>query len=359
MDKRKSGKPVLGCFPLYPPVELFTSMGILPIVLWNLKDSVEDLINSDKHIQNYACGIAREMVQFVISETNSLLDGLFSYNACDTLRNIPEILAFEYKKKNRLIPMLRMHVPQVNPNQTNPEEYLKNEISLLIKNTEEAFETDFSPQKFAQTVEKYTKMRTLCMEIEKNVAQGTLSFASFCNTVLFNYSLPIEDQILSLQKLKKKSTNKYASNNKKVIVSGIMPPSPQIIKLMEEKGLIVVANDIASLRRSYAYSPSITDDPTVFYSDFFLNRYPCTTLLYKTDERLDAFEKRIVQSDARGVILSGEKFCEYEYFEFPYLEKKLKEKGIPTLFIEFSVDDVENIGAYVTRIEAFIEMLDN
>jgi hypothetical protein len=49
-----------------------------------------------------------------------------------------------------------------------------------------------------------------------------------------------------------------------------MPPSPQIIKLMEEKGLIVVANDIASLRRSYAYSPSITDDPTVFYSDFFL-----------------------------------------------------------------------------------------
>jgi len=80
--------------------------------------------------------------------------------------------------------------------------------------------------------------------------------------------------------------------------------------------------------------------------------------LYQADDRIEAFLGMVRQSCAKGVIFSGEKFCEYEYFEFPYLEKRLKEIGIPSLFLEFSVDDTENVSAYATRVEAFAEMLD-
>ncbi|MBT4087550.1 MAG: 2-hydroxyacyl-CoA dehydratase [Deltaproteobacteria bacterium] len=100
----------------------------------------------------------------------------------------------------------------------------------------------------------------------------------------------------------------------------------------------VVENDVASLKRSYAYSPQVTDDPAAYYNDFFANRFPCTTLLYQTDKRLDVFLHMVERSGARGVIFSGEKFCECEYFEFPYLEKRLREMGVATLFLEFGAD---------------------
>ncbi|MBT7891007.1 MAG: 2-hydroxyacyl-CoA dehydratase, partial [Deltaproteobacteria bacterium] len=81
-----------------------------------------------------------------------------------------------------------------------------------------------------------------------------------------------------------------------------------------------------------------TDDPAAYYNDFFANRFPCTTLLYQTDKRLDVFLHMVERSGARGVIFSGEKFCECEYFEFPYLEKRLREMGVATLFLEFGAD---------------------
>jgi len=356
--KRSLGKKIMGCFPLYPPVELFDSMGLLPFVLWNLKTSIQHLTESDKHVQNYSCGIARELVQFVLSETGELLDGIFSYNACDTLRNLPEILALGNTDSGRDIPMLRMHVPQVNRSHTNPEHYLKNEIAFLIEATENAFDVTFSQENFTRTAKAYEKMRTLCLGAEHLVAQGALPFGTFCQVVLSNYTVPVEEQIKELEQLISKKVTGGPSTSKGVIVSGIMPPPAAVIKAMEESNLCVVANDIASLSRSYAYSPKITTDPGDYYADFFTNRFPCTTLLYQADDRIEAFLGMVRQSCAKGVIFSGEKFCEYEYFEFPYLEKRLKEIGIPSLFLEFSVDDTENVSAYNTRVQAFAEMLD-
>ncbi len=35
------------------------------------------------------------------------------------------------------------------------------------------------------------------------------------------------------------------------------------------------------------------------------------------------------EGNAAGFIFIGEKFCEYEYFEVPYLRKALEEEGVP------------------------------
>lgn len=355
--QKTAGKTVIGCFPLYPPLEIFDSMGFLPVVLWNLKADLPDLLESDKHIQNYACGIARELVQFVLSDAAGCLDGFFSYNACDTLRNLPEIIASSNKEASRDVPMLRMHVPQVNRTQTDPDKYIKNEISRLIGDIEKAFGRAFSAQSFQQSIESYAKMRALCLDAEKRVAQGSLSFSSLCNVVLSGYFLPVEEQITNLLDWMATDETAPARKGPGIMVSGIMPPPFYVMQAMEKAGLRVVANDVASMRRSYGYSLKITDNPGEYYTDYFANRFPCTTLLYQSDARLKTFMDMVESSGARGVIFSGEKFCEYEYFEFPYLEKRLKDKGIPVLRLEFSVDDIKNTEAYSTRVEAFAELL--
>ncbi len=350
-------KQVVGCFPLYPPVELFSSMGLLPVVLWNLKGSIVNLETSDKHIQQYACGIARELAQFAMSDTGEMLDAIFSYNACDTLRNLPEIFDRSNTLAGRNIPMFRMHLPQVDRSQCNPEEYLENEVVLLIHKIEEAFNTKFSKELFYQMSKKYFIMRKLCCESEKLVAKGLLTFESFCRVVLSGYALPVETHINHLKTLIDSAKTDQCSMEKKVVISGIMPPPPPVIQALENKNMRVVANDIASLSRSYAYNPEPNDDPIAFYSDLYARRFPCTTLLYTSDARKDAVLDMVSESGAQGVIFCGEKFCEHEYFEFPYMKKQLNERNISTLFLEFSADDMDHIEAHITRVEAFSEMI--
>ncbi len=354
--QEKLGKPVIGCFPLYPPVELFASMGLHPVVLWNLHNDGRNLTDADRHVQNYACGIARELVQFVVSEPGDHLGGIFSYNACDTLRNLPEILGIVNRERNRDIAMLRMHIPQVDRAQSDPEDYLKNEIRLLIKNAETAFNVKFSSEVFVETTKKYARLYELCREAESLVATGELSFGRFSGIVLGGYSLPVDEQIDQLERMITRAVAREDSITKKVVVSGIMPPPPKVIKAIEDAGLLVVANDIAALRRSYDYTPAETDDPVEYYSDMFKNRFPCTTLLYTGDARVTTILDLVDESGAEGVIFSGEKFCEHEYFEFPYLTDRLQKRGISTLMLEFSVDDLQNVESYITRVEAFSEL---
>lgn len=355
--KKPSRQTVIGCFPLYPPVEIFSSMGFLPVVLWNLKAKARNLELSDRHVQNYACGIARELVQFVLSDQGSWLDGIFSYNACDTLRNLPEIIEENRRMSGRNIPMFRMHVPQVNRAQTDSSDYLKQEIVQLIEDVEWAFGVKFSTENFRRTTEDYATMRALCMEAEKLVTKSALAFSSFCDTVLSGCFLPVDEQITKLLTLMEHARTSVSPGRTGILISGIMPPPSPVIRAMENAGMTVVGNDIASLRRSYGYSPAVTEDPVAYYTDYFTGKFPCTTLLYQADDRVKAFLNLVETSGAKGVIFSGEKFCEYEYFEFPFLEQKLKERGIPVLRLEFGVDDDQNTGAYTTRVEAFAEML--
>lgn len=352
--QKNKGKKVIGCFPLYPPVELFTAMGLLPVVLWNLKNDTRELAESDRHIQNYACGIARELVQFVLAETGACLDGVFSYNACDTLRNLPEILA---RGAGNPVPMVRMHLPQVNRNHTNARPYLAHEITRLIQDTEAAFGVSLSPGAFRKTVTDYARVRMLSVEAENLVAKGAISFLDFSHAVLSGFFCPVTEQIRNLNELIAGAGNLSADQGTGVLISGIMPPPVPVIEAVEAAGLRVVANDIAALRRSYAYTPDITDDPVRYYDDFHTRRFPCTTLLYQGDERTEAFLSLVRSSGAKGVIFAGEKFCEYEYFEFPYLENRLRETGIPVLRLEFGIDDMFNTEAYTTRIQAFSELL--
>jgi benzoyl-CoA reductase/2-hydroxyglutaryl-CoA dehydratase subunit BcrC/BadD/HgdB len=359
---KKSGKVILGCFPLYPPVELFHSLGLVPVVLWGLKEYIKTLHESDKHLQNYSCSVARYLTEFVLSDAGKQLDGLFMYNACDTLRNLPEIL--EYGMVNigqPLHPFFKMHIPAAPPDQTDSEAYLKGQISDLIEDMERTFYVKFSGEKFKESIELYRNMRRLSKGLESLVAERKISFADFAGIIQMSSFLPVEEQIQLLEsKLKEASTSVMRDGeqpNVGVVLSGILPPPPLVSDVIEKAGLTIVGNDIASCARSYAYTPETTNDPAAYYVDFYRNHYPCTTILYSSDRRIEELMKLIRAGAIRGFIFIGEKFCEYEYFEIPYLEKRFREEGLSVLRLEFSGEDAEHIDAYRTRIEAFSELL--
>src|SRR5512146_3265760 len=89
---KERGDRLIGCFPLYPPLELIHSLGLTPILLWDFEEPAEGLKKADHHLQRFACSVGRQLTAFILSRGGEILQGLFMYNACDTLRNLPEIL---------------------------------------------------------------------------------------------------------------------------------------------------------------------------------------------------------------------------------------------------------------------------
>ncbi len=358
-EMQKAGKKVVGCFPLYPPVELLHSLGLTPLILWDLKQEIENTAESDKHLQIYTCSVARCLTQFLLEGHTSRFDALLMYNACDTLRNLPEILTKGMRDLGYDIPFFKLHVPAVPAHQTNFSTYLKHRVWERIRDLEKYFDVHFSGEQFKRSVLLYNELRSLCRQVESLAVEGKLAFSEFDRLCSTGYHLTVETQIEQLQLLinRYKAEDRIDMGNGSVILSGILSPPVSIANAIEEAGLRIVGNDIATLSRSYGYIPWPTDDPAAYYADFYQNHIPCTTILPSSDQRIEMFIELVNKKKARGVIFIGEKYCEYEYFEFPYFERCLKENGIRVLQLECAIDDKENIGAIKTRIEAFAELL--
>ncbi len=356
-----SGRPVIGCLPLYPPLELLDAMGVTPVVLWGLGEEILHTPESDRHLETFTCSVARRLTEFVLSDAGRLLDGLFFYNACDTLRNLADILMDQTVSAGRTIPFFHLHVPMTPSGQTNSTGYLKNEISTLVAQLSTELNVVFDPDRFEQSAAHYSRMRKLCAQLESKTAAGRLPFSEFARLIVNGSFLPVIDQIDALESMLAELNeapfpDSDTSTVPAVIISGILPPPARLAEAIEQAGLRVVGNDIAAMHRSYARQPPPDPDPAVYYEAFYHSHFPCPTLLYSGDHRLSSLMDLVRDRKADGVIFVGEKFCEYEYFEFPWIEKQLRSAGIETIAIEVAADDAQ-AGGHRTRIEAFAEIL--
>lgn len=349
-------RPTIGCFPLYPPLELFHSMGLTPRVLWALDRQWTDTARADRHLQNYCCSVARMLAEYVLAEGPTTLSALFTYNACDTLRNLPEILAGDLDGH---VPMLRLHLPAARPGSDGSRRYLQEEIGELVEGLERLTGRSCAMKAFTESVQLYREMREQLVAIGDRVSRGCCTFADAVQVIIQSDAILVEDRIEVLGRFNTShDSDPVPSPKGRVIVSGILPPPPHACEAMDRAGLRVVADDTALIGRANGYMPDRFDSVTDYYDDFYRNHIPCPTLLHTADSRLPALIDLARRNQARGFIFAGEKFCEYEYFEIPHLESELRAAGIRTLSLEFALGDT-NQGAIQTRIDAFAELLEN
>lgn len=358
-DLKNEGRKIIGCFPLYPPLELLHSMGLTPVVLWGMREFYRNVPLSDRHLQTYTCSVGRCLTEFTLANGSELFDGIVMYNACDTLRNLPEILQSGLAGQGCTLPLSRIHIPPSPLDQQADREYFSSRIHRLMKELEEAFGSPFSAESFRNSVELYRRQRETASQLQELVGQGRLTFREFCRIMYPGNFIPVERHISMLETAVRQSNTAQSSDQDlpRIVVSGILPPPSGIIDCIEGAGMRVVDNDIAMFKRSYGYTPLSVHEPAAYYIDLFGNHSPCPTILHTGDARIESMRKTVREGNIKGFIFIGEKFCEYEYFEVPYLRKVLEDEGVRMLCLDFSLEDDENIGSYQTRIEGFAETL--
>lgn len=355
---RKQGRRLVGCFPLYPPLELIHSFGLTPVVLWAMRDAVAGYSTSDRHVQSYACQVARTLTEFVLDKGPGLFDALFMYNACDTLRNLPEILDAGLREKEAAVPVFRLHVPALPQDRSGAREYLRDRVSSVVSDLERFTGRAFSADAFASSTALYGKQRALCRAVDALCAGGRMPFAAGAPLLEQAHFRRVEDHVALLEEALTRYGDRPAdTSGVRVMVSGIQAPPAGLTEVMDASGLTVAVNDIATMARSYGDGPAPAADPAQYYCDFYFSHPPCTTMLPAGDRRVAFIRRRAREHAVRGLIIFGEKFCEYEYFETPHIQEVLGAEGVATLSVELGADDLTNLMPARTRIEAFAEML--
>lgn len=354
---RVSGKPVMACSPLYPPVELIHAAGFCPLVLWELNDLVADTEESDTHIQPYCCSIARRMLEYMLSHHGDDCAAFLTYNACDTIRNLPEIVEEGLRTKGHRIPALRFHLPAANSGGGNARSYLASQIQELRTSLVRISGYEFPDDEFRSSVELYRKLRNALLLLETEVRRGAISFVEYARYGRQLHLLPAEEVLTAVENAHEQAKKQPDQNRGiDVVISGIVPPPDEVICIMEASGLNICANDVASLHRAIAFTPESFSGLEDYYQQFYEGHFPCPTLLPTAGKRVDALLALAKNAGAKGIIFIGEKFCEYEFFEYPYLMKRFAAVGLPCLLLEMAIDGV-GIEAQKTRIEAFVELL--
>lgn len=84
---KETGKPAVGCFPLFVPEELVYAAGFLPVGLWG---GISSFQKSNQYIQSFACSIMRANLELGLSGKYDMLKAALIPSQCDTLKCVCE-----------------------------------------------------------------------------------------------------------------------------------------------------------------------------------------------------------------------------------------------------------------------------
>jgi benzoyl-CoA reductase/2-hydroxyglutaryl-CoA dehydratase subunit BcrC/BadD/HgdB len=145
-----------------------------------------------------------------------------------------------------------------------------------------------------------------------------------------------------------------------VYLFGNVLPDPEALALFADCGARVVADDLCTGTKQVL--PVALDTPGDLLGDLaraLLARPPCARTLdaHRPLGLADDVVAAVRGSGARGVVAHVMKFCDPYLARLPAVRAALREAGIPLLALEGAAT-LRSLGQHRTRIEAFVEMLE-
>jgi benzoyl-CoA reductase/2-hydroxyglutaryl-CoA dehydratase subunit BcrC/BadD/HgdB len=144
----------------------------------------------------------------------------------------------------------------------------------------------------------------------------------------------------------------------RILVTGSIVDNAALIRIIEEEGGVVVADDLCNTIRTF-WRP-VDEDPDIPPLEAlwrFGNERPLCACMHPTEARLHYLEELIDELEVEAVIYFNLKYCHPFLYEAPLFQKALEEQEIAVNVLEVG-HDMSGHGQLRTRIQAFIEMLE-
>ena len=287
------------------------------------------------------------------------LDGLVQSDGCMMQSRIIDNWEHITKKNSKEQFCHQIGAPRITNEMTIA--YYKSELQELVEALEKFSGKKITDADLKNAVAKYNEIRALVAEInelrkaEKPVISGSEALA-----IMIKAGDYTPDEYIELLKefLADAKNRTPVEGRARLMVIGSALDNPEYLKVIEEKGGVIVADDLCFGERNFG-AQLVVDDADVLGSiaKYYLTRNTCPRAL---DNRPSIHKEIIEKAKAygvQGVIYQKMQNCECWGGEAYYLEPELKEAGIPMLQLERE-EQMANAGQLAIRAEAFIEMLE-
>ena len=347
----KSGRQVVGCFPIYTPEVLADAAGLVPMGMWGAQT---EFSLAKKYLVPFACPIMQSCMELALGGKYAGVKAVMISPMCDTLRCITQDFKFGVKD----IVSIPFTLPQ-NRRITAAIQYLTEEYGHVKERLEEIYEVEIREEAIAKSIECYNQhsraMRRFAQLANRHldiitptVRHGVFKSAWFMTKAEhLAYLRQIIGQLESL--------SDYEFTGKRVILTGITGEPDSFLKILEDHNMAVVGDDLAQEMRQYRTEIPEGDNGIVRLAKQWMERIDP---MAHEDElrRVELLHGLCRENAADAVIVCLMKFCDPEEYEYVAYSQELKDAGITVL----SVDIDQQPNSYDqarTRIETLAEML--
>jgi len=340
----------MGVLPALYPREILWAFDIHPAEIW---DPPGEILHANAHLQTTICPVVKRSLEFILKEPDIINAGYLFPHTCDSLQN----LSTQVKDLIGIAqPVFSFYNPKGSFNNTTTKYY--RDILKNFQSTLEVNHGPLDPDKLLAACVLSHQIDSQLLVIQQARMTDHLSLNNLEYFKLMRaqeYLLP-QDYLHLLEQVNILEQPAEASRAR-MIVSGILPPPPDILAFLDELGVSIVADDLLAVSRRI---PKFAMDPPSSAREYLTDRFfilpPCSTRAGDLEGRLHYLTSRMHDSRAQGILFDMVKFCEPELFDHRLLVKTFREKNIPVLTLETELE-THISGQDKTRIEAFTERL--
>jgi len=360
VERWKAAHPdrkIVGCYPVYTPVELIHASGMLPVGVIGGGNRIE-IAYADSRFQSFVCSIVKSTLELGLTDKLHFLDGIVFHSICDPARNLASV----FKRNFPELTVEYIHFPQ-NMASAHTREYLVEEYRRVQSTYAELSGKQATAEALRQSIATYNEQRKLLrafyrmrQETPQNLSTVECYILSRMGTLL-----PVEEHIDFLKAAIEhvRLRDEKPKDRIRVVLEGSFCEQPplELIESLEAAGCYILDDDFLLGWRWFEEDIPLEGDPLENLADAYLNRSVFSGVKHdlrqpKSKHLID----KVQGLDAGAVIILAAKFCEPALFDYALYRRALEEHGIPHLYLEFE-EKMWMFDKVKTEIETFVESM--
>ena len=346
------GKKAVGVVPYFAPEELVFAAGMVPFGIWGAEEQVSE---SKRYFPAFYCSILHTALDLAIKGEFNGLSAVMIPLTCDSLKHMGANWTCGVKG----IPVIDVAYAQ-NRKLAAGEGFTESQFRKIKGQLEEIAGEKISDEAIAKANKVYNEDRRECLRFTELAASHpqTVSLTDRALVLKARYFMERDAHAAALKEINDAlaAMPAEAVKGKKIVTTGIIADSPELLSILQDNGLVIAADQIAHESVDFRALADETGDPVKALAKRLTDVNGTSVLYDPAKARTTELVELAKAAGADGVLWVLTKFCDPEEFDYVPGKRKLEAAGIPLLLIEIDQQMV-NYEQVRTAIETFRDML--